>query len=100
MLTLPTGPRWTQEEAIAFESARECITDLAGIYTGLIEEAKSRPFVSQAEIDALRAKRSELVHERAQLHLQDTERVANIRRVYGAKIREFRAAESHQRHAA
>jgi hypothetical protein len=93
------GPHWTQEQAVAFESARECITDLAGIYTGLIADERQKAFPDAHVIASLRAKRSALVSERAGLHVQDAEHVAQIRRDYGARIQAFRAAHS-QRQAA
>ena len=99
-MTNPTsGPSWTQEQAIAFESARECITDLAGVFTGQIEDERRKPFPDAAVIASLRTTRSALVQERAELHVQDLEHVARVRRDYGARLRAYRAAE-HQRQAA
>lgn len=87
----PTKPLWTQEQAIAFESARECITDLAGIYTGLIEDARRQAFPDEVLIQSLRARRSALAQERAELRLQDGERIAKVRQEYGEQIKVFRA---------
>ena len=94
MQKLPNGPHWTQEQAVAFESARECITDLAGIYTGLIEDERHKATPNARVIASLREKRSALVRERAALHVQDAADVARVRREYGAQIRAFRAAEN------
>lgn len=87
-----TKPLWTQEQAIAFESARECITDLAGIYTALIEDARGQAVPDEVRIQSLRAKRSALVQERSELRLHDGDRIAEIRRIYGKQIKAFRAA--------
>lgn len=93
-MSSPTKALWTQQQAIAFESARECITDLAGIYTGLIEDARRQAFPDEIRIGSLRARRSALVQERAELHIQDEERIAEIRQAYGERIKAFRASYS------
>lgn len=88
----PTKPLWTQEQAIAFESARECITDLAGIYTGLIEDTRRQAFPDEVRIQSLRARRSALTQERAELRFKDGERIAEVRQGYGEQIKVFRAS--------
>lgn len=75
--------RWTQEEAIAFESARECITHLMAICSA--DMADSR--VSCEEFEGLRLRRSALATERAELRVNDREAVARIRAVYGLECR-------------
>ena len=35
--------KWTQEQAVAFECARECITDMMGICSTKIAEEEARP---------------------------------------------------------
>lgn len=83
--------QWTQEEAIAFEAARECITDLMAIRTGQIEEEAQRPTPDPAHIEALRADRVRLHHERASLGVTDHAAVARVRSEYGAFVRVWRA---------
>ena len=90
-MTSSIQPLWTQEQAIAFESARECITDLAGIYTGLIDVARRQAVPDEARIRSLQARRSTLVQERAALRLQDEARIMEVRQTYGAQIKTFRA---------
>jgi hypothetical protein len=87
-----TKPLWTQEQAIAFESARECITDLAGIYTALIEAARAQAVPDEVRIQSLRATRSALVQERSELRLHDGDRIAEVCRVYGKQIKALRGA--------
>lgn len=87
MTTETDGPRWTQEQAIAFECARECLNGLGAIYTGLIEEERQRKEPDQEKIHALREKRSMLVQERDRLRLHDEKRIAWVRHIYGAECR-------------
>ncbi|MFT4242567.1 MAG: hypothetical protein QM569_09800 [Acidovorax sp.] len=58
--------KWTQTEAVAFECAREVITDLRAIRTGQIadESSKEHP---------------------------DAERLTPLRAEYGARVRSWRA---------
>ena len=83
--------QWTQDEAIAFEAARECITDLMAIRTGQIEEEAQRSTPDAAHIEVLRADRLRLHHERASLGVADHATVARVRSEYGALVRAWRA---------
>ena len=85
------SPQWTQEQAIAFESACECISDLMAIYTARIEDAKRKNKADAHELAALRAERSRLARERAELHVPDQAEIARIRAQYGEIIRAWRA---------
>jgi hypothetical protein len=91
-----TGPKWTQDEAIDFECARDCITDLMGIYSGAIDDEETAASPDQAKISELLAVRSSLARERMALRLNDHDRIAEIRSTYGARIRTYRAAGRHQ----
>lgn len=84
-------PKWSQGEAIAFECAREVISDLNAILTGEIAEESDKPSPDVARIASLRAERSRLFQERANLHVHDYEEIARIRAKYGAKVRAWRA---------
>lgn len=94
-----TGPLWTQDQAIAFESARECINELASIYTGYIEAERTVDSPDEKRIAGLRAFRSGLFRERDALRVNDDEAVAKVRSVYGAHVRELRAAAQQRRAA-
>lgn len=83
--------KWTQEEAVAFECAREVITDLMAIQTGQIAEEARKPQPDAARLASLRAERSRLAQERAGLHVGDRAAVARIRAEYGAAVRAWRA---------
>jgi hypothetical protein len=83
MNNIEPRPKWTQDEAIAFESARECITHLMAIYTGELHNDNPTP-ERRAELKAARAR---LAAELRGLHVHDHAEVARIRAEYGAIIR-------------
>ena len=82
--------QWTQDEAIAFECAREVITDMMAIQTGQIAEEAHKPTPSADRLASLRAERSKLAKERAALHVEDLADIARIRTEYGAVVRAWR----------
>lgn len=84
------SPKWTQDEAIAFECARECITDMIGICSSAIFAEKEKAFPDQDQIEKLEARMFELVGERRDLRLKDHDPIAKIRAEYGAYIRAYR----------
>jgi hypothetical protein len=80
-------PKWSQDEAIAFECARECIGHLIAIHVAArhsSEQDEARCAELDAEIDRLSA-------ERRSLHVHDVEDIARIRRDYGQRIRQLAA---------
>ena len=83
-----------RDQAIAFECAREVITDWMAIYSGRIshESAKSLPDTNL--IAELRANRSKLADERATLRVGDQSDIARIRKEYGAAVRAWRGSNS------
>ena len=83
---------WTQEEAIAFECARECITDMMAICTGRIADERHKKTPDADRLAALRAERSRVTQERASLHVHDPAAFARMCADYGALIRAHRAA--------
>ena len=82
--------QWTQDEAIAFECAREAITDLMAIQTGQIAEEARKAAPDTGRLASLRSERSRLARERAALHVDDLADVARIRAEYGAIVRAWR----------
>jgi len=82
--------RWTQDEAIAFECAREVITDMMAIQTGQIAEEANKSAPDASRLASLRAERSRLAQERAALHVDHLADVARIRTEYGAIVRAWR----------
>jgi hypothetical protein len=81
---------WTQDQAIAFEAAKECIGHWMAIHTGLIADESGKSAPDAAIITRLRARRSALAQERAGLRLTDAAGIARIRADYGANIRAWR----------
>lgn len=85
-------PKWTQEEAIAYECALECISDLRAILTG---ERHDNPTPERlAEIEA---EFSRLGAERRALSVHDHAEIARIRSSYGRRIRYHRMGEEQAR---
>ena len=80
-------PKWTQEEAIAYECARECITHLRAIHTGELYHDNPTP-ERRAEIEA---ENRHLAAELRGLRVHDHAEIARIRRDYGQRIREHMA---------
>lgn len=86
--------KWTQTEAIAFECAREVITDLRAILTGQIADESNKEHPDTERVATLRAERSRLFRERAGLHVKDHAAVARVRAEYGARVRSWRATHA------
>lgn len=82
--------QWTQDQAVAFECAREVITDMIALYSGRIAEETGKQTPDAKIIADLRAERSRLAQERATLHVADTALIAEIRSKYGAIVRAWR----------
>lgn len=76
-------PKWTQDEAIAYECARECITHMMAICTG--ELHNDAP--TEARRAELEAERARLAAELCGLHVHDHADIARIRQDYGQRIR-------------
>lgn len=73
----------TQEAAVAYESARECIVHMMAIYTDALYHASPTP----EDCAAWRAERARLAGELRELCLTDYAAVARMRDEYGARIR-------------
>ena len=82
---------WTQDEAIAYECAREVITHLRAILTGEIAEENRKEQPDAQKLERLHAESSRLFRERAQLHVKDHEEIARVRAEYGARVRAYMA---------
>lgn len=82
--------QWTQDQAIAFECAREVITDMMAICTGRITEEAAKEAPDADQMAALRADRSRLAQERKTFHVTDDAEVTRIRTEYGAIVRAWR----------
>lgn len=82
--------KWTQEQAVAFECARECITDMMGICSTKIAEEEGKTDPDRAVLTELENELTRLARERSSLTITDDERIATVRRQYGEVIRCFR----------
>src|SRR5450830_646254 len=82
--------KWTQDQAIAFECAREVITDMMAIKTALIATETEKVNPDSEYLIDLRTKRSKLSIERSGLHVDDDAKIDCIREQYGAIVRSWR----------
>lgn len=76
--------KWTQDEAVAYECARECITHLMAHYSALLETENAMCVERAAEYEH---KLEMLAQERLSLRISDHDEIARIRRGYGRLIR-------------
>ena len=84
--------RWTQDEAIAFEAARDCITHLLAIRLAQHRELESLGGPVTRERASLDAEIQRLLDERRGLRLKDHAEIARVRKEYGAMVRQSREA--------
>jgi hypothetical protein len=82
--------KWTQEEAIAFECAREVITDMMAICSADIDEEECKHSPDLERLALLETELARLADERAALTVSDQDEVARVRKEYGAKVRQRR----------
>jgi len=82
--------KWTQDQAIAFECAREVITDMMAIQTALIAIETEKVDPDLEYLINLRIMRSKLSIERSALHVNDDAMINYIRGQYGAIVRSWR----------
>jgi hypothetical protein len=82
--------RWTQEESVNFESARETITALMAIHTRQAYEESKKQRPDPGRLAALEIELSRLAEERSSLRVADHANVTRIRTEYGATVRSWR----------
>jgi hypothetical protein len=82
-------PLWTQEEAVAFECAREYLSDIIGIYSHELSGQEAPDALSEDRARWLQAEIARLAELRRQLHVKDHDQVAEVRSVYGALWRQL-----------
>lgn len=80
-----SSSQWTQDEAVAYECARDCITHLISCYVALADAAERRGN-NKAELQAYEEKIESLALERKELTVKDTESIRRIRNEYGELI--------------
>lgn len=81
------GSKWSQEEAIAYECARDYLGEVLGIYSGELDAEEARAVPRQDRLNWLEAEITRLGHARRQLRVSDHEAITEIRAVYGALLR-------------
>jgi hypothetical protein len=89
-------PRWTQAQAVAFEAARECIGEVMAICSAELYREEAQPAPNAERLKLLRAELVSLGAERAALRVDDADRVATVRAVYGARVRDYRSQQQRQ----
>lgn len=82
-------PLWTQEEAVAFECAREYLSDIIGIYSNELSGQEAPAALGEERASWLQAEIARLVELRRQLRVKDHDQVAKVRSVYGALWRQL-----------
>lgn len=85
------SPAWTQDEAIAYECACECITHLMAIHAAEIHIEEGKPDPDKSRLLALSAEQDRLAAERRGLRGTDHQAIARIREEYGTVIRKHGA---------
>ena len=90
MSDTPQKPKWTQDEAVAFECAREAISDRIAILTGQIGEERAKPVPDSARIKVLEEAMSGFIREQRGVHVHETAKIARIRAEYGAFVHAWR----------
>jgi hypothetical protein len=87
--------KWTHKQSIAYECAREVITDMMAYCSHWIAEESAKEAPDADRLAQLRADRSKLARERSSLRVTDDAEVARIRTEYGAIVRaRYQAIES------
>jgi hypothetical protein len=78
---------WTQDEAIAYEVAKETFNDLVGYCMARIYEQEAKPEPDQAVIDHWNSEADRYVRERRGLDASDGDAVQRVITEYGALAR-------------
>ena len=85
-------PKWTHEDCVNYESARELITHLMAFRSEWISRERAKTAPDLAMIERWNAERGAYAAELRGLDVTDRENIARIRRDYGAEIRRLSAA--------
>jgi hypothetical protein len=85
--------KWTQDQAIAYESACECISALIAIHTAAITHEQRAEHPSASVIAELDEQITQLFRERKSLLPTDDEAVKRIRIEYGGLVRAAKSVD-------
>lgn len=83
--------KWSQDEAVAFECARECIVDLMGICSAELADLEGAADVCADHGERIERRLADLAAELRRLHVTDTASIERIRLDYGQEVRAYRA---------
>ena len=86
------GMTWTLQNSIAYECAREALSDVIGIHMAQIYEAEAQGAGGVAEVERLRAEIDALVARRRELQPDHLAEIEQIRQTCGAIVRAHRQA--------
>lgn len=84
-------PKWTHEDCVNYESARELITHLMAFRSEWIARERAKTAPDLETIERWNAERGAYAAELRELDVTDRENIARIRRDYGAEIRRLSA---------
>lgn len=88
-----TFPKWTQDQAIAYEAAVEAINDVIAGYSEQIAVEEDSPIPCMARIAWLEMRTSQAREVRASLNVTDIANVSQVLMEYSAIVRARDAAE-------
>jgi hypothetical protein len=84
---------WTQDESVAFECARETITDLMSVFSRQINELQDAASTDKKTLSVLTEQLLKLAAERRNLHVSDHGEISRICHEYGSLVRQHRARQ-------
>jgi hypothetical protein len=90
---------WTQDEAIAYECAREAITHMRAILNGQLYDENKKEHPDAERVASLRAELTRMFQERSRLQVSDQATIARVRAEYGAHVRAWNAEQTEQHQA-
>jgi len=82
--------RWTQDEAIAFECAREAINHVIAIYSSEIYNEEKKETPDNELLETLNSELFQLTKELKALRLADNKNIAETRKKYSAIVKNKR----------
>lgn len=87
---------WTAEQGVAFECAREYISELIAIQSHLLARVRTKPAPDGDAIKRLQEEQRRLSEERSNLKVQDDTAIDRIRKEYGARLKAWHQQQAKQ----
>ena len=87
------APKWSREDAVSYEVARELITALMAFRSEWVALERAKPAPDLSAIERWKAERGAYAAELRGLHVADRDNIARIRRDYGTEARRLAALE-------